>query len=598
MAKAASSAVPPLLWNSFVQRLTQHFEHLSLRSASYSTEGGSLLDDPTGEASQIQLNHEEISWEYYSGHVFTTLEMVPVIERHHGTTLQMRAIGSQFNWTLNQEVVFSAALTDKPKKKLYFSQYCWRRCVIGTKHDYAPALSRPEWQYALSHGDLPSLQEEDCNDPLIFSPANNTEFLDVAAYLEAFWGYIWPTASHNNVPPHDEWKTIKHGGLKEFVDHVVSTFGRAQLKPTTECLRGVTTYPSGDQRQGRYNMTLTDLMNNHYTRAVREASLDLILGRSDNIVKVGDLVEMLLGISFAVKDAMHDWEWLGIDAVEWPPQRLDWEMYRIEHLSFVSNIEAQFAGWLQYPWHILYSALRCMACQSWQSQHLCPICRNAHRNSGGTHDARAYFNGCLTHLSTAPRCIGSFMLEDTLKGCGRPTTSPVIALLKRLSPKQEAREWLPAVSIIYMAPGGHRQWPMSITALLERLSWIVLQTRPLALTCFQQAVQRDPKWEVDERLPLHQQLHLSFLTSELRWDATSLENMFPKSMTLTTSIIQDSSEMQFHLSTPFMLLFMVEQRDGSMMWMNGVSKRHGLNTLLPLTSESLTLQETFGDCLC
>ena len=60
---------------------------------------------------------------------------------------------------------------------------------------------------------------------------------------------------------------------------------------------------------------------------MREASLDLILGRSDNIVKVGDLVEMLLGISFSVKDAMLDWEWLEIDSVEWPPQRLDWEMY-------------------------------------------------------------------------------------------------------------------------------------------------------------------------------------------------------------------------------------------------------------------------------
>ena len=26
---------------------------------------------------------------------------------------------------------------------------------------------------------------------------------------------------------------------------------------------------------------------------------------------------------FAVKDAMLDWEWLGIDEKEWPPQRLD-----------------------------------------------------------------------------------------------------------------------------------------------------------------------------------------------------------------------------------------------------------------------------------
>ena len=106
--------------------LTQHFEHMSLRNTSNSLDYGSLLDDPTGEANQIQLNHEEVSWEYYSGQVFPTLELVQSAERHHGTELQIRALGSQFNWTLNQEVVFSAALTGKPKKKLYFSQYCWK----------------------------------------------------------------------------------------------------------------------------------------------------------------------------------------------------------------------------------------------------------------------------------------------------------------------------------------------------------------------------------------------------------------------------------------------------------------------------------------
>ena len=143
--------------------------------------------------------------------------------------------------------------------------------------------------------------------------------------------------------------------------------------------------------------------------------------------------------------------------MEWPPQRLDWEMYRIEHLSFVSNMESQFAGWLEHPWHILYSALRSMACQNWQREHLCPICRTAHRNSGGTHDAWAYFNGCISHLSSAPMCIGSFMIEDTLKGRGRPMTPPVISLLERLSPKQEAREWLPAVSIIYTDSSWHQE---------------------------------------------------------------------------------------------------------------------------------------------
>ena len=240
-------------------------------------------------------------------------------------------------------------------------------------------------------------------------------------------------------------------------------------------------------------------MNNHYTRGVREAMLDLILGRSDNIVKVGDVVEMLLSISFAVKDAMLDWEWLGIDEKEWPPQRLDWEMYRIEHLSFASNVEASFAGWLQQPWHINYSALRSMSCQEWQQQHVCPICCNAVCNSGCTHDAWAYLDGCITHLNTAPKCIGYFLIEDSLAGRGRPMIPSVASLLAELYPKKGAREWLPMLTIIYMAPGGHRQWPVSITALLERLSWLVLQTRPLALSYFQAAVQKNPKWKLRYR---------------------------------------------------------------------------------------------------
>ena len=75
-AKAASLAVPPLLGSSSVQRLTQHFEHMSLRNASSSLDYGSLLDDPTGETTQIQLNHDAVSWESYSAQVFPTLELV------------------------------------------------------------------------------------------------------------------------------------------------------------------------------------------------------------------------------------------------------------------------------------------------------------------------------------------------------------------------------------------------------------------------------------------------------------------------------------------------------------------------------------------
>ena len=208
---------------------------------------------------------------------------------------------------------------------------------------------------------------------MIFCPANNTEYLNVDAYLESFWD-VWPTLCHNHEPQLGPWSAAKHGGLQEFVDSVISTVGRAQIKPATECLRGVATNPLGDQKQGRHKMTLTDLMNHHYANAAREGLIDLTLGRSDHEVKIGDIVEMFLGISFAIKDAMLERQWLGVDMKEWPPQRLDWEVCRIRHLSFVSNMEASFTTWLHYPWHIVYSALRRMACQEWQSQHVCPIC--------------------------------------------------------------------------------------------------------------------------------------------------------------------------------------------------------------------------------
>ena len=145
-------------------------------------------------------------------------------------------------------------------------------------------------------------------------------------------------------------------------------------------------------------MTLMDLQNKHYTVAVREAMMNLLLGRSDKDVQVGDVVEMLLSISFGAKDSMLDWTWLGIDPREWPPQRLDWEVYRLEHLAFASNMEAELASWISYPWHVVYSALRCMAYHDWRRQHECPVC-GGNRNCGSTHDAWSYMTGCLAHLN-------------------------------------------------------------------------------------------------------------------------------------------------------------------------------------------------------
>ena len=144
------------------------------------------------------------------------------------------------------------------------------------------------------------------------------------------------------------------------------------------------------------------MINTRYSRAAKEAMASLTLGRAANEVAVGDLIN--LSISFACKDVILEWSWLGIDLAERPPQRLDWEMYRVEHLAYVSNMEASVEGSLQYPSHVCHSALRRMACQNWQSQHSCPICRRPDRNQIGGKDPWSYMSGCLEHLQCGAGC--------------------------------------------------------------------------------------------------------------------------------------------------------------------------------------------------
>ena len=106
----------------------------------------------------------------------------------------------------------------------------------------------------------------------------------------------------------------------------------------------------------------------------------------------------------------------------------------------------------------------------------------------------AYFDGCLTQLSTGPRCIGSLLSEDSPSLAGQSMIPTTAELLVQLYPHNCIRDFLPAATIVYMGPGGHRQWPMSISALLDRFSWLFFKTRGLALKSFQSAVQKNPKW--------------------------------------------------------------------------------------------------------
>ena len=87
-AKAASPAGPPS-WSGAVQGLTQHFEQMSMRGGTHVSEMGSFLDEASDPPEKVQLNHEEVSWEYYTGHCFSNQELVPGVDRHHGTRLKL-----------------------------------------------------------------------------------------------------------------------------------------------------------------------------------------------------------------------------------------------------------------------------------------------------------------------------------------------------------------------------------------------------------------------------------------------------------------------------------------------------------------------------
>ena len=124
-----------------------------------------------------------------SGNPFVNQEMVGQSLRHVAVRFSEQALGVGFNWTLKQEALFSTALTGKPLRKEAFNACKWDRCAVGFQENSAPATQHQAWITALHQGTLWDLKTRS-NDALIFAPA----------YLEAFWGYIWPAVCHHYVP--------------------------------------------------------------------------------------------------------------------------------------------------------------------------------------------------------------------------------------------------------------------------------------------------------------------------------------------------------------------------------------------------------------
>ena len=112
----------------------------------------------------------------------------------------LNAMGVELNWTINQEILFSLAFTAKPLRRTNFSSFLWHHCIVGNSSKWFPAKSSQNWLNNPAAGntwDLRSLK----GDSLIVSPASNTDYLNASAFMERFWGYLWPTIAHGGAPP-------------------------------------------------------------------------------------------------------------------------------------------------------------------------------------------------------------------------------------------------------------------------------------------------------------------------------------------------------------------------------------------------------------
>ena len=173
------------------------------------------------------------------------------------------------------------------------------------------------------------------------------------------------------------------------------------------------------------------------------------------------------------------------------------------------------------------------------------------------------------------------------------------SLLAELYPNKGVREWLPMLTMMYMAPGGHRQWPMSISALLDRLSWLVMQTRALALSIFQTAVQKNPKWQPRYRcgpkVAVAPSTPFKFLDIGTKMGCYSIGDHIPASKE-TTNILHPRfvGLPEFHLPTPFMPQSIRGHQSGPRMVKCGAFRKRGLRFHQTSIFVSQTHQDTSG----
>ena len=96
----------------------------------------------------------------------------------------------------------------------------------------------------------------------------------------------------------------------------------------------------------------------------------------------------------------------------------------------------------------------------------------------GVKDPWGYMHGCLEHLHHGTVCLGSLLNAQSPDTTGESMIPATAELLEKMHPGRCTRDCMPSSTILYMGPGGHRQGPMSIVALVDRFfSLCALQQR-------------------------------------------------------------------------------------------------------------------------
>ena len=106
-------------------------------------------------------------------------------------------------------------------------------------------------------------------------------------------------------------------------------------------------------------------------------------------------------------------------------------------------------------------------------------------------DPCSYMHGCLEHLHYGASCLGSLLNSQSPNTDGESMIPTTAELLKLMYPGKCARDFLPFSTIVYMGPGGRRQWPMSI---VDRFSFLAHTTRKSAIEHLAKAAKAFPDW--------------------------------------------------------------------------------------------------------